>query len=1153
MRRFIVSWCMVFVCAGWLSAQEQTVLQLDFEKPLDRSWYVNGAYNSAKGYAGKGVLFAQENLSDFAEVCPDVAPSGAIQRAFQDFPFDCGYLEVRFLPYFNQNRAYPRNPNNKLILYYLMQGSPKDGQPASLAIYHGGEVICANFKVEGSNKEYSIGLPISKSEKGKWQTLRFAWTPEEKTLTLNGKSRSLEVAGKLKPIKHFKLGGIGNNLSLQAVVDDLKIVKTQPKAKETGLTFNFTTPNALAQEWELVKLNGAEGHIELDNTIKSVAGTPSLKFVKTNAKGYLVLKHKSPIVGLSPDGGYRLSGRYHSTNAQPDNYLLLRMPAAKWDPLLYDARPNSSWVYPVYTYVRHTVSGQWADNFYYFLNGGNATGRNICVVLGGSACTVNLENFAITPVKNLRTDPYPEYGRKFLPLRVEDKFVFSEEEMLAHVRKRTPAEIKAVQDGRSLRFMLNGKQEVPAIYFVQAGNFRAHYYEMNKDAGVQIFLLHCVVGGSSKYNVLKPNGTYDFSKCEAEILSALRRAPDSTLILKLTVGAYPGLDDTPDEIWQNREGLLGVSNTGNMLYCDTFVKERSNKQQYYPSYASAKWMSTCGDAAEAFINRLKELGVFNAFAGIQLSIGEDGQFLTWYHKQDFSPAARKGFGKYLQKKYGTVENLRVAWRNSKASFEFATRESMPAFDIKTASRFLDPAVDMPLIDAMMYHNDMQLEVYDYFVKRMQQAAGRKLYVIGMAPGSILKSWVEQVATSKTPLTAFRDCMPYVERRPGRATANTAAYDSARDHGIVCFNELDIRTYAPSNPATLSTFAAEWSGTAYNPADFQTILRKLIAPQVAKGMGFWYYDMNQYFAQEPKLHQVMKKTQEIAKEVVLKKDTFVPDVAVILDHNSIFYHVGGFPVGNLQPRINQMNAYYLAASGVPFDLYYLSDLLANPEKLKPYKTIIFTSTIMLNDADRKIINQFKNSNRTLIWLYPAGLMDGNTPLSTEKASQLMGIKIADDGNGSLTMTSDGKLCLGFDDFLRNRCYPHVSGVHRYRVADTKAELLGRFLENDAPGMAQRKFADWTSIYVGSPDGLSDAMLNRIAKENGSFVAVDKPGAVLAMRNNFVSLHVLRSGDYVVKFPQKGNIIDTDSGKVLAKNSDTLPLHLNVGETKWLIQR
>ena len=58
--------------------------------------------------------------------------------------------------------------------------------------------------------------------------------------------------------------------------------------------------------------------------------------------------------------------------------------------------------------------------------------------------------------------------------------------------------------------------------------------------------------------------------------------------------------------------------------------------------------------------------------------------------------------------------------------------------------------------------------------------------------------------------------------------------------------------------------------------------------------------------------------------------------------------------------------------------------------------------------------------------------------------------------------------------------------------------------------------------------------------------------MAMRDCFISMHALRGDDYTVKFPQKGKIINSVTGEVLAENSDTVKIHLKAGETLWLEQ-
>jgi len=923
---------------------------------------------------------------------------------------------------------------------------------------------------------------------------------------------------------------------------------------------NFAYDDDLNMNWELVKIEGAEGFMQIDYDTVTPTGNPTLKIVKTNNKGMLLVRYKADLRDI-PAGDYIISGRYHCKNAQPDNAVFFRFIREGFPLYQYDPTLNSGTSYTCFSQMVNSPEHFWQPTMY--LARVKESDRNkkkfqIGIMLLGSPCQVNFDQVAMTRAEKRARDSFPAMDSiHMLPLRFEDRPVLSESEALERVKKRNPATVEVKKEGRSLRFYIDGKVAAPIMYLTQTANLRNHFKEMY-DAGVPIHYLHVGAGGARKkgFNILA-NGVdkMDFSVPDKEIIKALRTIPDATLMLRVTFGGYPGFENLSDEIWQNKDGLLGVSRDGDMQAVHAFVKEKSGSQQYYPSYASETWRKTCGDALVAYVEHLKSTGMFNAFAGFDFCIGEDGQFLTGYHRRDYSPAARKGFAKFLRKKYGTVENLRKAWNDPKAEFNFPTRESLPDLDAVRNKAMLNPKTDQAVIDALRYHNDMQLEVAEYFRKRLEEAAGRPMFTHIMTPGSFNKSWIDLVSAGETGFTSLRDCVGYSYRRPGRPASPNAAYDTMRENGVMIINELDLRT---NSTRTACEMDIEDDGRATTPAMFRAILNRITGFQIARGMGYWYYDMDQYFAQNKEVLEIIKENSVIANRIAGKpSDTFKPDVAVVLDHDAVFYH----SFSKLSLPVTLLFANYLYASGVPFDFYYSNDFFDHAQERGNYKTIIFLTKLELNAQQKKVIESLKSDNRTLVFLYTTGLLSADKGFRLKEASKVMGIDLAMDGVGLLTqepvkshaLAKNTEPVWGLADLVTYRVWHFTDQEYmKFVINDPAAEVIGRFIRGGQPGSAVKKFDNWTAIYLGAPDALTAGLMNNIAKSNGSFVAIDKPGVNMAMRDCFISMHALREDDYTVKFPQSGKIINSVTGEVLEEYSDTVKIHLNAGETLWLEQ-
>ena len=157
-------------------------------------------------------------------------------------------------------------------------------------------------------------------------------------------------------------------------------------------------------------------------------------------------------------------------------------------------------------------------------------------------------------------------------------------------------------------------------------------------------------------------------------------------------------------------------------------------------------------------------------------------------------------------------------------------------------------------------------------------------------------------------------------------------------------------------------------------------------------------------------------------------------------------------------------------------------------------------------------------------------------------------------GNSTLLRNVESLWGVSELLENRVWPHEGlKIPRFIVSDKKAQVIAKYITDGAPAAAVKKYSNWTSIYIGSPDGLAAGLMHNLAVAANCFVAVDKTGVNLAMRGNFISAHALKGDTYTFRFPQKGKIVNLFTGKVLAENSDSVKISLAAGETLWLEQR
>jgi hypothetical protein len=245
---------------------------------------------------------------------------------------------------------------------------------------------------------------------------------------------------------------------------------------------------------------------------------------------------------------------------------------------------------------------------------------------------------------------------------------------------------------------------------------------------------------------------------------------------------------------------------------------------------------------------------------------------------------------------------------------------------------------------------------------------------------------------------------------------------------------------------------------------------------------------------------------------------------------------------------------LAASGVPYERHYLPDILSRPE-LQRFKVYVFLENAYISIKDRAAIrSKLLNAGRTAIWVYNSGLVseDGR---SDAAMSDLIGIRIVAGTKAAHRTTildiPGLRPHAAASEFLALIFNNGAPGVEPFHVIDDTATLLGHHAETGEVAVASKRQDGWNSVYIGSAQGLTDDLLNYLARQAGAYVA-GPPGQMLHLSGEFASIHTLRSGDYTLTPPPgRARIVDAFTGEVLASGPNPYTFPVEVGRTYWFL--
>lgn len=886
--------------------------------------------------------------------------------------------------------------------------------------------------------------------------------------------------------------------------------------------------------WGVTFENDATGSFERSDE-KAKTGDHSMKLSKENGLGFVHLKSSKPIQ-VEAGKTYAFRGYFHSEDAPVSSLLLFRAGPEDYDlsyddidktagftsqSLLFNA-PGDRWEKRVITY-----KAEKDEEIY--LN----------ILLYGNPATVWIDDLEFTTDIGKDPDVHKDYS-----------FPYSEEQVMDILKDRVNASATVDTSGKTARLMINGEATPSAVYKVRSrtpGIRSGDEEQFGKD-GMNTVMTQIELGGLEEYTPFwKGPGEYDFSVVDDTLLETLRKNPHANIIVEFYIYPYEGWgEDSLDDVKQNINGEYAY---GSRLNIDGYTgngKTPSNKW-FYPSELSDKWKQDAGKAVEAAIDHIQTSDLWKSVIGFQISGHHDLRIHPTDY--DYSPVSRAGFQEWLEDKYDDIEQLNHRLDESYESFE---QIDVPENPVSGPYEAPDPILGQGLvIEYLEFKEANSYEYRDYFAKLAKEASDKS--VITLAYGKNSKYLMDTEY-----LDGLGDMPYYPYRKPGYANGWKYGTPIQKKNKLL-LQELDTRSWVG---AQYDEVRQDWMGAGDTPDRWKNINKQLVGASLAQGIGYWYFDMSQYF-NDKKIHQKIKKSYNVVEKTYDKADDFKPDVVVVSTGTG--YHIGSGSYNDYNAvdntlRLDQM---MLESSGVPYDIHYLDDILGNDE-LRDYKVYIFPHESYISTEDREKVNQLlKKDGNVIVWQYGTGYVSDNGK-SADNISDLVEIDVETKSeyarltpqmeNDAHPITEGVLPFQGMSEMFMNiftfeGSSPFYSRYQPFWITDDEATTLATYDENGNSAMALKEFDDWTSIYLAAPNSLGNDLLYNIAKEAGAYT-IGEPGQSIHMNGNFVSLHGMKNGTYTLQLPEgKDRIIDPETGEIIADGVEEYTFDVKAQTTYW----
>ncbi len=915
------------------------------------------------------------------------------------------------------------------------------------------------------------------------------------------------------------------------------------------------TPNLLhhpqslgADGWTLELRDKAAGSAQIDpNLGRSAKG--AIKLTKTNPVGAVLLKTAAPIQ-VKKGVEYTFRGYFHSDNAPLSALLLFRV-TDNLDRIQYDAINRSAGVTSQSLLV-NSPSGQWLKRVVNFKPEKDQTVWPV-IVLWGNPATVWLDDLQFTDERYVVT---PNDGTLPPP-------PLSQAQTLSQLAQRSPTTARIELRGGQNVLLINDKPVPPAMYKANPSRVASSTYAAFHDAGIDLATVTLPLGMvRGKPGVWQGRDKYDFKRIDQIMLEVLQRNPQANLIVDFNIYPYPAWgDEHPDQCWTDKQGRRAYGLWGNIEgFTDDLKKVNSSRNRYwwYASYQSPVFRRDAARAMTAIIDHLKTTPYWNAVAGFFMSGGHDGQWITLMHA-DYSKPTLAAFRQWCRQRYGTIEKLNQAWGTKYSSFdEVSVILTTASGNMESAKPYIDRGGES---DYRLFMTDSVWDLIDGFAAACKQAAGKPVIAMAYAGATLGPDRPAPVALAKPNVDVYGSMSYYPFRLPGYSPG-FRPISMQRLPGKLFFQEMDLRSWVGSQYAEVYNL---WISSGRTPDQWDAIHRKLLGVSLATGSGWWYYDMNRYY-NDPILQKQIARTAHFAADYVAQPHPkFRPDVAVV---------VGDAPMLTIGPKYSpivngpaaDLQTMQLETSGVPYDLHYLSDVLARPD-LQQYKVYVFLHSPYISTQQRRAIQQkLENNGRTLVWVGGSGYVSEQGK-SAQAMSDLIGMHIdTTEEYARLTALVDSA---ADSPLVRNvASYQGMSELYltilslqgrssfcaRYQpfwIDDAAATPLAHYAQNGRTAAAVKRMDGWTSIYLAAPNSLGADLLNNIARSAGAFRLADA-GQSIVTNGSFASVHGMRSGPLTLQLPPGCHRVrDALTGKVEARNVDHWTFNVIPGQTYWFL--
>ena len=392
---------------------------------------------------------------------------------------------------------------------------------------------------------------------------------------------------------------------------------------------------------------------------------------------------------------------------------------------------------------------------------------------------------------------------------------------------------------------------------------------------------------------------------------------------------------------------------------------------------------------------------------------------------------------------------------------------------------------------------------------------------------------------------------YLFRRLDSTSGIRVPVDSIRLHEKLFSHEIDSSTHLlkRSMEAAAVSHAAGRDEAFAGIADTLSYMRREVGMVLAKGQGYWWFDMFSGYYDDPGLMEEIERLHVIQARVLEGDSGSVSEICQMLDQESNYY----LKTNTYYPMTEHQTA-ALNAAGAPWDMNMTFDFALNGFHENQYKLFIFPALFAPSESVCEKISDLREKGKSMLFLHaPFYALENELSVSSMEKHTGIRFERCDLTDNTIRLCFQGAEHVTYS--FRNKSFPgdvwHHQADEPVTPVFSPANLdivLGRFAENGKPacGLKMRKTGGFDAFSACAPVPVE--FLREIYRYANVFFYTDKAVPVYTSAG-FECVYDCHGGTVRLYRPRPSWLVDCFSGERYFADQSGTNVSFKPHETKF----